>query len=321
QTLGTAVGDFSLDHARINADFPEVNRNDANSPSRLSDHDPAVAYFRAPSLSTADLVVGLGQLASIPAGTTFHLDGIIQNVGPNAAVSPGIGFAFGAALPDLTITPPPMWQCDAPQIANQMTSVSCSAASLPNNGGDILHFALQGTAPVELAGEFLDVTVAATSLSDDPDPSNNQDSRQILVTSNADLQSFVTGPSLLTRNSPVANYRVRAINAGPTDVTPVQLSVTANVPRTAVSLEMGSPNWTCSVIDVPLFQMTCFPKPAQPTFIHGTSEDFYLTILNPGALRKPTLEISSYVSSNAVDQNTANNASILKTRVVGVTGF
>ena len=34
-----------VEHPRINADFPETNRNDANSPSRLSDHDPVVGFF------------------------------------------------------------------------------------------------------------------------------------------------------------------------------------------------------------------------------------------------------------------------------------
>ena len=33
-------------HPRLNADFQEIFRNDATRPERLSDHDPAVAYFR-----------------------------------------------------------------------------------------------------------------------------------------------------------------------------------------------------------------------------------------------------------------------------------
>jgi uncharacterized protein len=34
-----------LEHARIGSDFPETARNDDTTPLRLSDHDPAVAYF------------------------------------------------------------------------------------------------------------------------------------------------------------------------------------------------------------------------------------------------------------------------------------
>jgi len=36
-----------IEHARIDADFPETARNDPNSPVRISDHDPTVAYFDA----------------------------------------------------------------------------------------------------------------------------------------------------------------------------------------------------------------------------------------------------------------------------------
>jgi predicted extracellular nuclease len=38
----TAAG---LQYGRMDADFPEIYRNDPNRPERLSDHDPVVAYF------------------------------------------------------------------------------------------------------------------------------------------------------------------------------------------------------------------------------------------------------------------------------------
>jgi predicted extracellular nuclease len=37
-----------LEHARINADFPEIYRQDPSRIERLSDHDPAIAYFSFP---------------------------------------------------------------------------------------------------------------------------------------------------------------------------------------------------------------------------------------------------------------------------------
>jgi hypothetical protein len=33
-------------YARLNADFPEIYRNDLNRVERYSDHDAAVAYFQ-----------------------------------------------------------------------------------------------------------------------------------------------------------------------------------------------------------------------------------------------------------------------------------
>ena len=43
QNLQSRLGDFRF--ARLDADFPEVYRNDANRPERISDHDAAVAYI------------------------------------------------------------------------------------------------------------------------------------------------------------------------------------------------------------------------------------------------------------------------------------
>ena len=44
--LASATAARRIEHARIDADFPDVLRNEIASPCRISDHDPAVAYFR-----------------------------------------------------------------------------------------------------------------------------------------------------------------------------------------------------------------------------------------------------------------------------------
>lgn len=57
-----------LHYARNDADFPESFRNDPNRPERISDHDPAVAYFRLPllsALSPANVWVGLKDRAGL----------------------------------------------------------------------------------------------------------------------------------------------------------------------------------------------------------------------------------------------------------------
>jgi predicted extracellular nuclease len=59
--------------ARINADFPEVLRGDATTPSRLSDHDPVVAYFTFPPDVTAPV------LGNMPG------DHVVEAVGPAGA--------------------------------------------------------------------------------------------------------------------------------------------------------------------------------------------------------------------------------------------
>ena len=53
--LQSATVTQRLEHARIDADFSETDRNDQNSARRLSDHDPLVGYFEVPAFATTDL--------------------------------------------------------------------------------------------------------------------------------------------------------------------------------------------------------------------------------------------------------------------------
>jgi len=53
-----------LSYGRNNADFPEVLRADRNTPFRLSDHDPLVAYFSFPGQTTT-------QVSANPPTATF----------------------------------------------------------------------------------------------------------------------------------------------------------------------------------------------------------------------------------------------------------
>jgi uncharacterized protein len=47
--LVTATSGRRIEHARINADFPDTDRNDPLNDRRLADHDPLVAYFAVPA--------------------------------------------------------------------------------------------------------------------------------------------------------------------------------------------------------------------------------------------------------------------------------
>ena len=53
--------------ARLNSDFPESFRNDANRPERISDHDPAVAYFLLPGASEVT-----GQVKMVQSGLGYN---------------------------------------------------------------------------------------------------------------------------------------------------------------------------------------------------------------------------------------------------------
>ncbi len=66
-------------YGRMDADFPEIFRSDPNRPERLSDHDPAVAYFALPITPTAAPASVSGRVVSNDGaplgGVVMQLDG------------------------------------------------------------------------------------------------------------------------------------------------------------------------------------------------------------------------------------------------------
>ena len=163
---------LDISHARINADFPEVARNDAATPTRLSDHDPTVLLVRLQPATVADLgITATAANAEVFAGDALAFTATLVNAGPDAAAFPGFGAVLDAELDDLLVTPPADWSCDAPALADGKTTVSCSAETLSNAGQAT--FALSATAPESSIDETVTLTVAATSQTQDPDETDN----------------------------------------------------------------------------------------------------------------------------------------------------
>jgi uncharacterized protein len=163
---------LDVSHARINADFPEVARNDADTPTRLSDHDPTVLLVRLQSVTVADLGITVAAAnAEVFAGDTLEFNATLVNAGPDAAQFPGFGAVLDAELDDLLVTPPADWSCDAPAVADGKTTLSCSSETLANAGQAV--FALSAVAPEALIDETLTLTVAASSQTQDPVETND----------------------------------------------------------------------------------------------------------------------------------------------------
>ncbi|MCD9098645.1 pre-peptidase C-terminal domain-containing protein [Luteimonas fraxinea] len=163
---------LDVSHARINADFSEVARNDANTPTRLSDHDPTVLLVRLQPATVADLGITVAAAnAEVFAGDTLAFTATLTNAGPDAAQFPGFGAVLDAELDDLLVTPPADWSCDAPAVADGKTTLSCSSETLANAAQAV--FALSAVAPDALIDETVTLTVAATSQTQDPNAAND----------------------------------------------------------------------------------------------------------------------------------------------------
>ena len=241
QALGTDVTAYDLDHARMNADFPETNRNDANSPSRLSDHDPAIAYFAVPTQQQADLAMkGMELPNPVLLGSPLTFTAVLTNNGPDAAKNPGVGFAFDMALPDLQLTGVPAgWTCDVPQVSGQTTTVACNASTLASTTSAT--FVLTASANSSAMPGILGMTAAATSQTDDPDPDNNSDNIATRVYPVlADLSISLTRYGI---TKGIANFRMKVTNAGPSPAENVHLVILGDTPNNAaVAKPVG---WTC----------------------------------------------------------------------------
>ena len=102
-----------VNYGRINGDFPEIYRNDAARPERISDHDPIVGYFSLPDLDVTppNLTVpasfsleGDTVGGAIATYTATAIDGVDGSVTPVCDRPAGSLFPVGATLVTCTAT-------------------------------------------------------------------------------------------------------------------------------------------------------------------------------------------------------------------------
>jgi HYR domain len=136
----------AFDHARVNADFPEIYRGDDTRVERTSDHDPAIAYFRFPRDTTPPVVTvpgnqqvaaqgPFGAVVTWTATATDDIDGAVA-----VTCTPGSGalFAFGAT----TVV------CTASDAAGNVGSASFTVTVVePTTAGWVVGATVQGQPP------------------------------------------------------------------------------------------------------------------------------------------------------------------------------
>jgi hypothetical protein len=308
EALGVAAADVTLDHARINADYPEVNRNEANSPSRLSDHDPAIAYI---ATAVADLsVVVEADPTDVDVGETMSFTATVANAGPDDAEFPGVGFAVDAELPDLAVDAPAGWTCGTPTVDSGETSVACDADQLADAAAS--QFTITATAPADEAGQAIALTAAVTSQTPDLVPGNDSDSASTTVSGVADLFTSIEGPTEFDRSTAVT-YMITVASFGPSAAEDPVLHVTANVPA-ARALLFQAENWNCEAQPGAGFHEVCVPEDG--TLAGDAFEVFFLRIAADGKLIPPKFTIRTRIESATDDPAMANNTATLTSRLV-----
>jgi hypothetical protein len=309
QALGVAVGGFDLDHARINADFPEVMRNNANSPSRLSDHDPAIAYF---AVSSADLAATASAApASVAQGATMSFNATVTNHGPDAAAFPGVGFAFDAELADLEMSAPAGWTCDTPTIGAS-TVVACSAATLANAASAA--FQLTATAPPSAAGNAINMAVLATAQTQDTNEDNNDAEASVNVIGVADLHwQLFAQPEPIRFEDGYGLFTAILTNTGPDAAAGAEVTIKLNVPSSDVSGILANVSaWQCTRADTVTFQAHCINT---GRIEEAGTVSFFVNHLRP--FRQTAVTFSASVTSDAIDPNPGDNSARKIVRILG----
>ncbi len=158
-----------VEFARINADFPEIDRSTTDA--RLSDHDPLVIFVESPTFLSAGVAVTVADAPDpvFPsAGLTYTID--VTNGGPDAASGVTLTDVLPAGTVFASLTPAGGWSCTTPAVGAAGT-VSCSIASLAN--GSSASFTLNVTVGALAAGTLLSNTATVATVSSDPSSADN----------------------------------------------------------------------------------------------------------------------------------------------------
>ncbi len=261
-----ALASFTrLGHPRVNADFPEVLRNDPNSPMRTSDHDPVVAYFRF----RADVSIAISAVPDpVLTGSTLTYTLTVANAGPDAADQVVVSDTLPPGLTFQSAIAPADWSCTTPAPGGTGT-LTCHVASLARGASATL--TLAGNVDCSLAnGHAISNTATVQSVIDDPDPGND-----------------------------AATTTVAASNPPPTLTCPAPISVDAPGPsgaRVTYPLAVASDN--CPGVSVVCLPPSASTFPSGTTTVNCTGTDsggssascgFSITVVAPRAVKQQVL--------------------------------
>ena len=180
-----------IEHAYINADFPEIERSNAASPNRLSDHDPLLVYLTPNGFVPVDVSVvkTTSNPTPVAGGANFTYTVTVANGGPQAAANVVMTDVLPAGVRFVSLAAPAGWTCTTPA-ANTNGTVSCNIASQPV--GTATFPIVVNLDPAVPNGTTITNTASATTASVDSNPANNSASVAVNGTINADLSVTLT---------------------------------------------------------------------------------------------------------------------------------
>ncbi len=309
QVLHVEAGAVDLDDPRINVDFPEIARSDANTATRLSDHDPVVAYFSLPGADLAIFPPTFSSVAAPGSQMSFFLP--LRNLGSQDSFYLGVGFAFDAELPDLFVAASDnSWSCDSPTVETGTTFVACSGLSFFR--GHRVLFLLDATVPLAEAGNTITMAASADARTFDPQPANNSVSAEVAVTGGG-LALTINGPATIPASQATIDYAFQLHNNAAMAAAQQRLVITGNTldVTAAITLPAG---WQCGKRKIGgsrLWTMTC----TAASLASNATANFVLQVDAQPTPAGNTITVNGVASSNLAGDEPSNNSATFNTQV------
>ncbi len=298
EDLVVATRDLALDHARINADFPEVNRSDAASPSRLADHDPMLTVIVPRRI--ADLAVGASAAAQAHTGDRLRFDVALTNDGPEQADRPAIAFDLDADVA-ATVDAPAGWECGRDDAPAGATRLLCRAQVLAD--GAVAKFQVHAPATAALFGRTVSLVTAVTAQSWDRNAANDAASASTTVVSDADLAVALQGPGKQLRRGMVGRYEARVANLGPDLAVAPELVLWGDAPAANVAIDAPA-GWDCEVATAAGgFHALC----AAVDLAAAADAPFAVHVVGPQRAGEPRFTVYARVDTRSTDAVAAND--------------
>jgi uncharacterized repeat protein (TIGR01451 family) len=256
QALLASTAAQRLEHPRINADFPEIDRNATGTATRLADHDPVVAFFQVAEFATAGLTITKTDLTDpVTAGTTLGYTIEVVNGGPDDAATLEVTDPVPTGTTFVSLTSPAGWSCTTPAVGATGT-VSCTNALLANGASASFGLVVAVDSGVP-AGTVLSNTATVTTETAD-DTSDNSATATTTVGVAADYNLTLTDAPDPVAAGGVLTYTAVASNEGPSAIPNAQLTLTLPAGVTFESLTPAA-GWSCSTpaVGQPVSSVTC----------------------------------------------------------------
>ncbi|WDJ85505.1 lamin tail domain-containing protein [Xanthomonas campestris] len=311
------IASLSVGHARINADFPGTARNDANTPTRLSDHDPTVVLLRMTPQVNADMRVAVTAARDqVLEGERIDYTVDVENGGPDRAPFTALALVFDLPV-QARITAPAGWICQNLTNATQ-TTFTCNIPLLA--AGNAQSFTVQLDAGADLAGRTLTLAASVASQSPDPQPDNNTDTAKVAVQARlrSDLAVRLEGPASLPTTAFNASYRVLVDNRGNAPATGVSVRVEGNT-LSALSLLVAPRGWRCDK-QLQSLRSAVFVCTTAAALQPGAQTAFQLTVATKPIPAERAVQVQATASSSSPDANPADNAARISTPIGGGAG-